>query len=102
MVGFCGTSGAGKSTAVNLLLRFYEPQEGQILIDDRSIQDIPLRVLRRSMSIVSQDIFLFNDTIVNNLSYGAGSVSRKQIEQAARLARAHEFIGVVAENRTGR
>ena len=69
MTAFVGHSGAGKSTIMNLLPRFYDPQEGSIKIDGQDIKNISLKSLRKNLSLVSQDIILFDDTIKNNISY---------------------------------
>ncbi len=92
-VAFVGRSGSGKSTLVNLLPRFYEIEAGQILLDGHDIRDIPLQELRSQMTLVTQQITLFNDTIANNIAYGKlGAVSREAIEAAAKAANAMEFI----------
>ena len=69
MTAFVGHSGAGKSTIINLLPRFYDPQEGEILIDNQNIKKISLKSLRQNLSLVSQDVILFDDTIKNNIAY---------------------------------
>jgi ABC-type multidrug transport system fused ATPase/permease subunit len=69
MTAFVGHSGAGKSTIINLLPRFYEPQEGKIYIDDQNIHNFSLRSLRKSISLVSQDVILFDGTIKDNIAY---------------------------------
>ncbi len=92
MVAFVGPSGAGKTTLINLLPRFYNPDSGRILIDGTDTQDYTLISLRDKMSIVTQDIILFNDTIRQNIAYGSEGVSDDQIIDAARAANAWEFI----------
>ncbi len=87
-----GISGAGKSTMLSLLLRFYDPQEGHIFFDGKDISTLTQQSLRDHISLVSQDIFLFHDTIYENIRYGRLDASREEIEQAARLAFAHHFI----------
>jgi len=88
-----GRSGSGKSTIVKLLPRFYQPAAGRILVDEVDIGEFRLASLRSQIALVSQDVVLFNDTIANNIAYGALSgASREQIEQAARAAHAMEFI----------
>ncbi|MDY6967509.1 MAG: ABC transporter ATP-binding protein [Spirochaetota bacterium] len=87
-----GRSGAGKTTLVDLLPRFLEVTEGAIYIDDVDIKTIPLTRLRRSIGVVSQEIFLFNGTVSENIAYGKGDVSFESIVQAARIANADEFI----------
>ncbi|MEB3294085.1 MAG: ABC transporter ATP-binding protein [Synechococcales bacterium] len=87
-----GSSGAGKSTMADLLTRFYDPIAGQVMIDDRDLRDFELRSLHRKMGIVSQDTFLFNDTIFNNIAYACGEVTQEAVLQAAKRANAYEFI----------
>lgn len=87
-----GSSGAGKSTMADLLPRFYDPTEGQIKIDDRDLKEFDPCSLRRSMGIVSQDTFLFNDSVRNNIAYACPDVTDAQIIDAAKRANAHEFI----------
>ena len=91
-VAFVGSSGAGKSTLVDLLLRLYDIQSGKIRIDQRDIRDLSLASLRSSIGLVSQDVFLFNATVSENIAYGRENIPLEQIEQAARDAQAHEFI----------
>ena len=93
VVALVGASGAGKSTLVDLIPRFYEPTSGRILLDGVDTREIALPALRSLIAIVSQDTVLFNDTVRNNLAYGAGSkYSQEAIEAAARAANAHTFI----------
>ena len=93
VVALVGPSGAGKSTLVDLIPRFYEPTGGRVLLDGVDTRDITLPSLRRLMGIVSQDTVLFNDTVRNNIAYGAeGKYGPAQIEAAARAANAHPFI----------
>ncbi|MCU0547889.1 MAG: ABC transporter ATP-binding protein/permease [Leptolyngbya sp. Prado105] len=87
-----GSSGAGKSTLADLLPRLYDPTAGRILIDDRDLKDFELHTLRRSMGIVSQDTFLFNDSVRNNLAYARRDATDDQIIEAAKRANAYEFI----------
>ena len=91
-VALVGQTGSGKSTLVKLLLRFHEPVEGRVLVDDRDVHDIVLSDLRRSIGLVSQDVFLFHGTVRENIAYGRPGASRDDIIAAARLAEAHEFI----------
>lgn len=91
-IAIVGPSGAGKSTLASLLLRFYEPQSGQILFDGKSASEIPLSQLRKQMALVPQDVLLFGGTIYENIAYGKPEASRAEIEEAARKANAHEFI----------
>jgi subfamily B ATP-binding cassette protein MsbA len=87
-----GLSGAGKTTLVNLIPRFYDVTEGQILIDGVDIRDVSLRSLRAQTALVTQETVLFDDTIAANIAYGAPGAPRDAIERAARAAHAHEFI----------
>ncbi len=89
LVGF---SGAGKSTLADLLPRFYDPLSGAIRIDDIDLRDFDIRTLRKHMGIVSQDTFLFNDTIKNNIAYGRPDAEEKEIIEAVKKANAYEFI----------
>jgi len=92
ILAIVGSSGAGKTTLVNLLPRFYDPTAGSIHIDDHTIRDVTLASLRQQIAIVTQDTFLFNDTVRNNICYGSADVSPADVEAAARAALAHDFI----------
>ncbi|OPY14998.1 lipid A export permease/ATP-binding protein MsbA [Syntrophus buswellii] len=92
VIAFVGMSGGGKTTLVNLIPRFYDVSDGQILIDGHDIRDVTLLSLRRQIGIVTQQTILFNDTVRNNISYGSRDCSEKEIIEAARAANAHEFI----------
>jgi subfamily B ATP-binding cassette protein MsbA len=87
-----GGSGAGKSTLAELLPRFYDPTQGEILIDETNLQNFDLKTLRPSMGIVSQDTFLFNDTVRNNIAYARPDATDEDIIEAAHRANAYEFI----------
>ncbi|HAG85708.1 MAG TPA: protein tyrosine phosphatase, partial [Cyanobacteria bacterium UBA12227] len=91
-VALVGPSGGGKSTLVSLLLRFYDPLEGQILIDGHDLREYKLESLRRQISIVLQDSILFAASIRDNIAYGSLGATQEEIETAARLANAHDFI----------
>ncbi|MGX9365633.1 lipid A export permease/ATP-binding protein MsbA [Desulfoplanes sp. PS50] len=91
-IAIVGSSGSGKTTLVNMLPRFYEPESGVILLNDIPIKDYTLPSLRLCMGIVSQDNFLFNQTIAENIAYGQDGMTREQIIDAARAAYAHDFI----------
>ena len=98
VVALVGASGAGKSTLVDLIPRFYEPTAGRILLDGVDTREITLTSLRSLIGIVSQDTILFNDTVLNNIAYGAaGRYTRAQVEAAARAANAHGFIAELPE-----
>jgi subfamily B ATP-binding cassette protein MsbA len=92
MVALVGASGSGKTTIMNILLRFYEPQSGEIFIDSRDIRSYTLKSLRELIGLVTQDVFLFNDTILNNIAYGRRKYAQDDILQAAAIARAADFI----------
>ncbi|MEM6256242.1 MAG: ABC transporter ATP-binding protein, partial [Cyanobacteria bacterium P01_D01_bin.156] len=91
-IALVGPSGSGKSTLMSLLLRLYDPTEGQLKIDGRDIRDYTLESLRPQISVVLQDSLLFAATIRENIAYGIAGASDQEIEAAARLANAHEFI----------
>ena len=92
MVAFVGHSGAGKSTIMSLLPRFYDPQDGIIEIDGQNIKNVSLVSLRKNLSMVSQDVILFDDTIKNNITYANSSATDEEIISACRFAAADEFI----------
>ena len=91
-VALVGASGSGKSTLLNLVLRFFDVSQGQIEIDGQDIREVTLDSLRRATALVTQDPFLFDDTIANNIAYGSPSADGAAIERAAKQAAAHEFI----------
>jgi ATP-binding cassette subfamily B protein len=92
MIGLVGPSGAGKTTIINLVCRFYDVAEGAILVDGVDIRSFPIEEYRRNIGIVLQEPFLFYGTIAENIAYGRPDASRAEIIAAARAARAHEFI----------
>ena len=96
-VAFVGTTGVGKSTLCSLLPRFYEPQAGRITIDGVDIREMTLASLRRNIGLVQQDIFLFADTVANNIAYSRPDATEAEIEQAARLAEADRFVEQLPE-----
>jgi len=87
-----GPTGAGKSTIIKLLCRFYDPQAGQILIDGYDLKKIKLKSLRKRMGIVLQETFLFSGTIMDNIRYGKIDATEEEVVAAAKLVGAHEFI----------
>jgi subfamily B ATP-binding cassette protein MsbA len=91
-VALVGPSGGGKSTIADLLTRFYDPSEGSVLIDGTDIRDCTVESLRQHLGIVTQESILFNDTIFNNIAFGDLNATPEQVERAARIANAHEFI----------
>lgn len=92
MVALVGKSGAGKSTMADLLPRFYDVSEGQLLIDGKDVRDLKLNDLRQLMGIVSQEAILFNDTVFNNIAFGQPDADPQKVIEAAKIANAHEFI----------
>ncbi len=92
VLALVGRSGSGKTTLANLLPRFYDVTEGQVLIDGHDVRDLTLASLRAKVSVVSQDTFLFNTSIAANIAYGHPEIPRRDIERAARAAHAAEFI----------
>ena len=91
-VALVGQSGSGKSTMVDLIPRYYDVQEGQVLIDGIDVRDLNLHDLRQLIGNVNQESILFNDTFFNNISFGVANATHEQVEEAARIANAHEFI----------
>jgi len=92
VVALVGPSGGGKSTLVGLVTRFYDPQQGAILIDGTDIREVTLESLKRNIALVDQETFLFNDSLRNNIRYGRREASDAEVEAAARMAYADEFI----------
>ncbi len=92
MVALVGQSGAGKTTLVDLIPRFYDPAQGEILIDGINIKDYKLPELRKLMGIVTQESILFNDTVYNNIRFGVENAPKEDVINAARIANAHDFI----------
>jgi ATP-binding cassette subfamily B protein len=96
-IALVGPTGAGKSTLVSLLSRFYEATGGEILLDGRNVAQISLRELREQIGVVSQETFLFNGTILDNLRFGRPGATRQEIEEMARAACVHEFVSALPE-----
>ena len=92
IVAIVGPSGAGKTTLLNLLPRFFDPAKGEIRVDGRNITDVTLKSLREQIALVTQEIFLFDDSVLNNIAYGKPDVPIKAVEHAARMALAHGFV----------
>ncbi|MDQ0088013.1 ATP-binding cassette subfamily B protein [Paenibacillus anaericanus] len=92
VIGFLGGTGSGKSTIIQLLMRAYNVNEGSIRLDGQNISDISVHSLRSQISTVFQETFLFSSSILNNISYGMNNVTMDDVERAAKLAKAHEFI----------
>lgn len=91
-IALVGASGAGKTTFVNLLPRFYDPEVGEILLDGVDIRDVTLNSLRRQIGIVPQETIMFSGTIAQNIAFGQDSFEMKAVEEAAKIANAHQFI----------
>ena len=89
---FVGPSGGGKSTMFNLIDRFYDPQQGRVLINEIDVREFTLESLHRNIASVSQDVFLFNGTVADNIKYGTPDATQEQVESAAKAANAHGFI----------
>ncbi len=97
MVAIVGKSGSGKTTMMNLLLRFYDNSDGEILIDGNNIKKVSMSSLRKNIGLVTQDVFLFNDTIRNNIAYGINDFTEEQFEKVSQISRASEFIEKLPE-----
>ena len=94
-VALVGASGAGKTTCANLLMRFWDPQQGTVRIGGCDIRDLSLEALRRQVALVPQDVYLFNGSVADNIRLGRPEASDAEIERAARLAQAHDFIAAL-------
>jgi len=92
IAAFVGPSGVGKTTLVNLIPRFYDASTGRVTIDGVDARDCTLKSLMSQIGIVTQEVILFNDTVASNIAYGSGSSNMEDIEKAARIANAHDFI----------
>ena len=91
-IAIMGATGTGKTSLINLIARYYQPDQGEIYIDDTDINQIDLKSLRQQVSIVMQDTFLFSETIKENIAYGKPDATMEEIKEAARIAGAQEFI----------
>ena len=96
-IALVGQSGGGKSTMVDLIPRYYDVQEGEVLIDGINVKDLDIHDLRQLIGNVNQEAILFNDSFFNNISFGVDNATKKQVEEAAKIANAHEFI-MASEN----
>jgi ABC-type multidrug transport system fused ATPase/permease subunit len=92
VIAMVGPTGGGKTTLVNLIARFYDPQSGRIVIDGADIRDVTLDSLRTQVAFVFQETYLFSDTVEANIAYGRPHIKGGEVEAASRLAQAHEFI----------
>ncbi len=96
-VALVGHSGGGKSTIMSMILRFYDPNSGAVKLDGHDIRDVTIKSLRSSMSVVNQEVMLFDDTIIENIRYGKEDATEEEIIRAAKLAEADEFIQEIPE-----
>lgn len=96
-VGLVGPTGAGKSTTMKLLLRFYDPDEGAVRVDGHDVRDVSLRSLRESIGYVSREPYLFSGTVTENIAYGLPDADEGDVRDAAKLAGAHEFVEELAD-----
>jgi subfamily B ATP-binding cassette protein MsbA len=96
VIAIVGSSGSGKTTLVNLIPRFFDVDEGRVLIDGHDVRDLTIASLRSQIGIVTQETILFNDTVRNNIAYGQPGVSEQRVIEAARAAHAHEFVSRMA------
>ena len=92
VVALCGPSGSGKSTVIALLERFYDPQQGRVLLDGVDIRTLNVRWLRQQLGLVAQEPVLFTGTVAENIAYGKEGASQDEVEAAAKMANAHQFI----------
>jgi ATP-binding cassette, subfamily B, bacterial MsbA len=92
VIAFVGSSGSGKTSLLNLLPRFYDPHKGNIYVDGINLKEFSVKSLRKNMGIVTQEVILFNDTILSNIAYGHKRINKKDVIKAAKTANAHDFI----------
>ena len=97
IVALLGAPGSGKSTLASLIPRFYDVTKGTVTIDDVDVRDVTLESLRRNIGVVQQDVFLFTDTIANNIAYGRPDASRDDVIRAAKIAQLHEHVESLPE-----
>ena len=98
MVGIAGVTGAGKSTLIKMLLRLYDPTQGQVLLDGIDIRQLELSELRAQIALVSQEVYLFHGTIAENIAYGSEKMDIKLVEEASRSAQMHDFVQSLPES----
>ena len=91
-VALCGASGSGKSTIIQLIERFYDPQSGSVMLDGVDIKTLNVRWLRQQLGLVGQEPVLFQGSVSSNIAYGKEGASQEEVEEAARMANAHTFI----------
>lgn len=94
MIGLVGHSGAGKSTLINLISRFYDPDQGEIAIDGINLRDIRQEELHRHIGVVLQETFLFDGTVAENISYSKPDATPEEIMRAAKIANAHDLLSI--------
>ena len=97
MIGIAGVTGAGKSTLIKLLLRFYDPTSGQVILDGIDLRELKLNEVRKQISLVSQDVYLFHGTIGENIAYGTDDLDIRKIEEASLSAQLHEFVQTLSD-----
>ena len=97
MIGIAGVTGAGKSTLIKLLLRLYDPTEGQVLLDGIDLRELELSELRKQIALVSQEVYLFHGTIAENIAYGPEKLDLQEVEAASRSAQLHDFVQTLPE-----
>ena len=97
IIGLLGKNGTGKSTLINLLARFYDPTYGAVHIDDINVKNIDLKTIHQNIASAMQDVFLFSDTVKNNIAYGAPNATYEDVIRVAKLADAHDFISKMPE-----
>ena len=97
MIALVGPTGVGKTTIISLIERFYDPIEGEVCVGGKNIRDLTVKSLRENISIILQDVFLFNGTVADNIAYGVSSATREEIEKAAEIACAADFIAEMPE-----
>jgi ATP-binding cassette subfamily B protein len=97
MIGIAGVTGAGKSTLIKMLLRLYDPTQGQVLLDGIDLRELELSEIRKQIALVSQEVYLFHGTIAENIAYGSEKLDLKRVEAASRSAQLHDFVLTLPE-----